>query len=170
MPAAIRTYVKIVDRLCSYVGHAAMVLVLVMICVLLLDAVTRNVIRMPLHWCVEFAQFTLTAYYFMGGPYSLMDDSHVRMDLVYGRLSERGKHWMDLATIGCMMFFLAVLLAGSVSSLQYAILTNEKRFSIWNPSMIPIKALMVACIVLMLLQTVSMVFKHVAALRGEDLK
>jgi hypothetical protein len=61
------------------------------------------------------------------------------------------------------------MLWGSISSLQYAIETDERRFSIWNPSMIPIKALMVGCIVLMLLQTVSLFFKHWAALRGEPL-
>jgi hypothetical protein len=73
---------------------------------------------------------------------------------------------MDLVTIGCLGFYLCVMLWGSISSLQYAIETDERRFSLWNPSMIPIKALMVACIVLMLLQTVSLFFKHWAALRG----
>ena len=48
-------------------------------------------------------------------------------------------------------------------SLNYAIETGERRFSMWNPSMIPIKALMVACLVLMLLQSVSLVFKHIAS-------
>jgi hypothetical protein len=61
------------------------------------------------------------------------------------------------------------MLWGSISSLQYAIETDERRFSLWNPSMIPIKSLMVACIVLMLLQTVSLFFKHWAALRGVTL-
>jgi hypothetical protein len=61
------------------------------------------------------------------------------------------------------------MLWGSLSSLQYAIETDERRFSIWNPSMIPIKALMVGCIVLMLLQTVSLFFKHWASLRGVQL-
>jgi TRAP-type mannitol/chloroaromatic compound transport system permease small subunit len=170
MPTFVRHYVRTVDRISSYVGHAAMALVFVMIAVLLLDAVTRNVIRMPLHWCIEFAQFTLAAYYFMGGAYSLNGEDHVRMDLFYSRLSDHGKHWMDLVTIGCLLFFLTVLLIGSISSLQYAISTNEKRFSMWNPSMIPIKVLMVACLGLMLLQAISQVFKHVAALRGVNLK
>lgn len=170
MPAVIRGYVRIVDKLSNYVGYAAMSLIFVMIAVLLLDAVTRNVIRMPLHWCIEFTQFTLAAYYFMGGAWSLKDDSHVRMDLIYSHLSERGKTWMDLATIGCLLFYLAVMLIGSISSLQYAITTNEKRFSMWNPSMIPIKALMAACLVLMILQTISLAFKHVATLRGVELK
>ena len=73
---------------------------------------------------------------------------------------------MDLVTIACLGFYLVVMLWGSISSLRYAIETDERRFSLWNPSMIPIKTLMVACIVLMLLQTVSLFFKHWAALRG----
>lgn len=169
MPNVIRSYVRIVDRLSNYVGYAAMSLVFVMIGVLLLDAVTRNVIRMPLHWCVEFAQFTITAYYFMGGAMTLKTDEHVRLDLLYSRLSDRGKAWIDISTIGCLIFYLAIMLIGSISSLQYAIATNEKRFSIWNPSMIPIKVLMVACLVLMILQAFSLLFKHIATVRGVDL-
>jgi TRAP-type mannitol/chloroaromatic compound transport system permease small subunit len=170
MPGFIRTYVRIVDRISSYVGHAAMFLIFVMIGILLLDAVTRNMIKMPLHWCIEFAQFTLTAYYFMGGPYSLIGNSHVRMDIIYSHLTSRGQAWMDLATVGCLIFYLSVMLAGSISSLQYAIKTSERRFSMWNPSMIPIKTLMVVCLVLMLLQAISMAFKYIATLRGEELK
>lgn len=169
MPPVIRTYVRVVDKLSTYVGYAAMSLVFVMIAVLLLDAVTRNVIRIPLHWCVEFAQFTLVAYYFMGGAMTLKNDEHVRLDLFYSRLSEHGKAWIDITTIGCLIFYLVIMLIGSISSLQYAIHTNEKRFSIWNPSMIPIKALLVACLVLMILQSFSLLFKHIATVRGVDL-
>lgn len=170
MPRAIRIYVRVMDRAAGLVGLLAMYLIFVMVGVLLLDAVTRNVINIPLHWCVEFAQFTLAAYYFMGGAMTLRDDSHVRMDLFYSGLSRRGKARMDLLTIGCLIFYLAVLLVGSISSLEYAIQTNERRFSMWNPSMIPIKALMVGCIVLMLMQSVALLFKHIATLRGEALE
>ena len=169
MPAAIRHYVRIIDRLSDYVGYVAMMLIFLMVGVLLLDAVTRNVVHIPLHWCIEFAQFTLAAYYFMGGAMTIKDDSHVRMDLFYERLSTRGRAKMDLVTIGCMLFYLSVMLIGSISSLRYAIETGERRFSMWNPSMIPIKVLMVACLVLMLLQGVSLVFKHIATLRGADI-
>lgn len=170
MAPAIRHYVRIVDKITNYVGYAAMGLIFVMIGVLLLDAVTRNVIRIPLHWCIEFAQFTLAAYFFMGGAITLKNNDHVRMDLFYEGLSVRGKARMDLATAGCLLFYLGVMLFGSISSLRYAIATNETRFSMWNPSMIPIKVLMVTCVVLMLLQSISLIFKHMATLRGVDLK
>jgi TRAP-type mannitol/chloroaromatic compound transport system permease small subunit len=88
------------------------------------------------------------------------------MDLWYANLSDRGKAKLDLFTVFCLIFYLGVMLFGSISSLQYAIETNEKRFSLWNPSVIPIKALLTICLVLMLLQAFSLVIKHIATLRG----
>tara|TARA_R110001606_G_scaffold197152_1_gene344663 strand:+ start:213 stop:722 length:510 start_codon:yes stop_codon:yes gene_type:complete len=165
----IRGYVRWIDRLSDYVGYVAMYLIFAMVGILLLDAVTRNVIQIPLHWPVELTQFTLAAYYFMGGPITLKNNDHVRMDLFYEPLTARGKARMDLLTIGCLLFYLVVMFIGSISSLEYAIQTGERRFSMWNPSVIPIKILMVGCIGLMILQTVSLIFKHVATLRGADL-
>ena len=165
----IARYVRVTDAISDYVGYLAASLVFFMGAALIFDAITRNVIKMPVHWAVELTQFMLAAYYFMGGPFTLRNGEHVRMDLWYATLSERGKAKIDLATIGCLIFYLGVMLTGSISSLQYAITTNEKRFSIWNPSVIPIKALLTVCLVLMLMQSFSLVFKHIATLRGEKL-
>lgn len=169
MPHLIRAYVRTVDRLSDYVGYLAASLIFVMGATLIFDAITRNVLHIPVHWAIEFTQFTLAAYYFMGGPITLKNEEHVRMDLWYANLSERGKAKLDLFTVWCMIFYLGVMLVGSISSLQYAIQTGERRFSIWNPSVIPIKALLTACLVLMLLQAFSLVFKHIATLRGKPL-
>lgn len=169
MPHLIRAYVRIVDKVSDYVGYLAASLIFFMGATLLLDAVTRNVLNVPVHWAIELTQFTLAAYYFMGGPITLKNNEHVRMDLWYANLSDRGKAKLDLATVWCMIFYLGVMLVGSLSSLQYAIDTNEKRFSMWNPSVIPIKALLTLCLVLMLLQAFALVFKHVATIRGEQL-
>jgi TRAP-type mannitol/chloroaromatic compound transport system permease small subunit len=169
MPSLIRSYVRFTDRISDYVGYLAAALIFVMGAALMFDAFTRNVINMPVHWAVELTQFTLAAYYFMGGAFTLKNNAHVRMDLFYSSLSERGRAKIDLVTSVCLLFYLVVTLIGGISSLQYAIETNERRFSIWNPSVIPIKALLVVCLVLMLMQAVSLVFKHVATLRGEEL-
>ena len=169
MPHLIRAYVRTVDRLSDYVGYLAASLIFVMGATLIFDAITRNVLHIPVHWAIEFTQFTLAAYYFMGGPITLKNNSHVRMDLWYANLSDKGKARLDLLTVGCLIFYLSVMLVGSISSLQYAIDTGERRFSMWNPSVIPIKALLTVCLVLMLMQAVSLVFKHIATLRGETL-
>jgi TRAP-type mannitol/chloroaromatic compound transport system permease small subunit len=169
MPNLIRAYVRIVDKISDYTGYLAASLIFVMGATLLMDAVTRNILNIPVHWAIEFTQFTLAAYYFMGGPITLKNNEHVRMDLWYANMSERGKAKLDLFTVWCMIFYLGVMLVGSISSLQYAIETNERRFSMWNPSVIPIKALLTVCLVLMLLQAFALVFKHIATLRGDRL-
>lgn len=169
MPPMIRAYVRIVDKMSDFVGYLAASLIFVMVATLLLDAVTRNVLNIPIHWAIEFTQFTLAAYFFMGGPITLKNNNHVRMDLWFANLSDRRKAKLDLFTVGCLIFYLMVMLIGSISSLQYAIETGERRFSMWNPSVIPIKALLTVCLVLMLLQSFSLVFKHIATLRGEHL-
>lgn len=166
MPQLIRSYVRGIDRMSDLTGYLAASLIFVMGATLLLDAVTRNVLNIPVHWAIEFTQFTLAAYYFLGGPMTLKNNDHVRMDLWYANLSERGRARVDLFTVWCLIGYLLAMLVGSISSLQYAIETGERRFSMWNPSVIPIKALLTLCLVLMLLQAFALVFKHIATLRG----
>ena len=169
MPKFIVTYVRVVDYLSTKAGRLAMYLIFVMIGVLLLDALTRNVIRIPLHWCIEMAQFTMAAYYIVGGPYSMQLDSHVRMDLLYSRFSKQNRARLDCFTALFLVIYLVVLLIGSISSTMYAIEYDQRKFSMWNPSLIPIKIIMVCGIALMLLQAVSTFFKDLARARGTEL-
>ena len=169
MPKFIVTYVKVVDYLSTKFGRVAMYLIFVMIAVLLLDAITRNVIRIPLHWCIEMAQFTMAAYYIVGGPYSMQLDSHVRMDLLYSRFSPRNQARLDCCTAVFLVIYLVVLLIGAVSSTLYAIEYDQRKFSMWNPSLIPIKIIMVCGITLMLLQAISTFFKDLARARDMEI-
>lgn len=170
MPKPFRLYVLVIDRFSQAVGLVTMYLVVAMMGVLLVNAVTRNVLNMPLVWGIEAAQFILAAYYTVGGAYSLQLGDHVRMDLLYERLSPRGRAKMDVATNGFMVFYLVTLLFGSISSARYAIEYDQRNFSMWNPSMIPIKIIMVCGIALVLLQAVSILIKDIAKARGRPLK
>jgi TRAP-type mannitol/chloroaromatic compound transport system permease small subunit len=169
VPKFIVTYVKVIDYLSTKIGRVAMYLIFVMIGVLLLDAVTRNIINFPLSWCIEMAQFTITAYYIVGGPYSMQLDSHVRMDLLYSRFSLKNRARLDCLTALFLVTYLVILLIGAISSTIYAIEIGQRKFSMWNPSMIPIKIIMVCGIALMLLQAISIFFKDLAKARGVEL-
>jgi TRAP-type mannitol/chloroaromatic compound transport system permease small subunit len=169
VPAVIERYVRTMDRISDGVGLFAMYLIYVMIAVLIFDVVTDKFLGMTQNWVIEFAQFTLATFYFMGGPKTLKDNDHVRMDLIYANLTERGKARVDAVTIFCLIFYLGVLFWGSVSSLVYSWETDQRLPSLWAPSVVPIKVLMVACIVLMLLQSLALFFRHVATIRGVEI-
>ncbi len=167
MPKFVILYVKYIDYISTKFGRLAMYMIFIMIGTLLLSSITRTILNIPLSWCVEMAQFTLAAYYIMGGAYSLQLDDHVRMDLFYDRYSDKTKARIDVFTSFFLLFYLGCLLYGSISSLEYAIEYDQRKFSQWNPSMIPIKAIMVFGIVLMILQSVSIFFKDLAKAQGK---
>ena len=169
MSKFISSYVNIVDTICEKVGRFVMYWVFFMMFLLILSFVTRNIINFPLMWIIEMAQFTITAYYLLGGGYSMLTDDHVRMDLFYGKLSNKGKAKMDVFTSFFLIFYLIILFMGSISSLIYTIETKQKLFTAWAPYVWPIKTLMLIGILLMLLQAFSTLFKDIAKMKGNNI-
>ena len=169
MPNFLFIYVKVVDTICIKVGRFVMYGVFFMMFLLILSFVTRNIINYPLMWIIEMAQFTMSAYYLLGGGYSMITDDHVRMDLFYGKLSTIGKAKMDIFTSIFLIIFLLALLYGSISSLLYTLEYKQKLFTAWAPYVWPIKSLMLAGILLMLLQAFSMLIKDFAKVMNKKI-
>lgn len=170
MPGPIKVYVRSIDAVNRVVGRFVMYLVFVMMGVLLLSSGSRTFFDTSHIWVIETAQFIMTAYYLLGGGYSMQLDSHVRMDLLYSRWTPRTRATVDAITFGVLLFYLVVLLVGAISSTQYAIEYGQKNYSSWAPPLAPIKVVMVIGITLMLLQVVAMFFKDLAKARGETLE
>lgn len=138
-----------------------------MAAILLASTASRIFFGVPFNWALEMSQFILSAYYLLGGAYTMQLDGHVRMDLFYGRLSPRNRAVTDAITILFIIFFLVVLLGGGVSSTNYAIVYNQQNYSAWGPVLWPIKIIMTFGIFLLLLQCISSFIKDVAAARGK---
>ena len=168
MPKAIKIYVRYVDAVNRVVGLFAMYLVFGMIGILFYSTITKSFFD-PSLWTLEMAQFAMVTYYLLGGGYSLQIDSHVRMDLLYGRWSDRTKAVVDAISILFLIFYLVLLLYGGLSSTQYALQYGEKSYSSWAPRMAPIKIIMCIGITLMLLQVIATFFRNVAKARGKTL-
>ena len=169
MPEAVRTYVRWVDALNRVVGRFAMYLFFVLGAILIYSTVWRVVFGVPVNWALEMSQFLLSAYYLLGGAWAMQLGAHVRMDLFYDRLAARKRAWTDAVTILFVIFFLAVLFAGGVSSTQYAIAYNQKNYTAWAPLLWPVKVVMTIGIFLMLLQAISSFFKDIAIVRGKPI-
>ena len=168
MPKAVKIYVRYVDAVNRVVGRFAMYGIFAMMGLLLYSSVTKTFFAPPL-WTLEMAQFSMAAYYLLGGAYSLQLGSHVRMDLAYGRWSSKGKGFADSITSFALIFYLIFLLYGGYSSTGYALKYGEESYSSWAPYMAPIKIVMTFGVALMLLQAIAMFFKDLARARGLSL-
>ncbi len=168
MPKAIRAYVRYVDGVNRYVGLFAMYLVFAMMAILFYSSISKTFL-LPANWTLEMAQFTMAAYYILGGGYSLQMDSHVRMDLAYSRWSAHTRAVVDSLTVLFLIFFLVVLLIGGISSTEYALKYGETSYSSWSPYMAPIKIIMCIGITLTLLQAIAAFLRNLAEAIGRPI-
>ncbi|MBU0464821.1 MAG: TRAP transporter small permease subunit [Proteobacteria bacterium] len=166
----IKIFVKYVEATNTAVGIFSMYLVFALGGVLLFESVSRTIFDLPHIWAVEIAQFIMAAYYLLGGGYSMIIDGHVRMDLLYGRWTKQRRAVADLITGPILIFYMVVLLIGSLSSLDYAIEYNQVNYTSWGPPLTPIKLIMTIGILLMLLQCIAEWFKDLATAMGEKIK
>ena len=164
-----KTYVRVVEAVNRRVGRLMMYMIFVMMGVMLFSAISKAAAGVSYIWTVEILQFSLAAYYLVGGAYSMQLDSHVRMDLLYGRWSPRGKAIADAITVAMLLFYLVWLFIGGLSSTQYALDYGQKNYSSWGPPLAPIKIIMCFGILLILLQTVAIFFKDLARAMGREL-
>jgi TRAP-type mannitol/chloroaromatic compound transport system permease small subunit len=189
MPDLVKTYVRGVEALNRWFGLLAMYLVFLMMAVLLYSPLKDVLLALlgvvtgksgsvyeavspylyPPVWTLEMAQFTMVAYYLLGGGYSMQTESHVRMDLLYSHWRPKTRAAVDAVTVLFLLFYLGVLLYGGISSTGYAIQYGEKGFSAWAPYMAPVKIVMCIGIVLILLQAVATFFRSLAEAIGEPL-
>jgi TRAP-type mannitol/chloroaromatic compound transport system permease small subunit len=178
-----------VDGLNRWIGLIVMYGIFVLMAILLWSSVSKTFF-VPSLWTLEMAQFAMVAYYMLGGPYSILVGSNVRMDLFYGNWSLRRKATVDVITVFFLIFYLVVLLRGALSSTAYSLgywgdeplnffigLVSgaeevgrmETSATAWRPVIWPIKSIMIVGLVLMLLQAVSELIKDLARALGQDI-
>ncbi|MCG6904753.1 MAG: TRAP transporter small permease subunit [Rhodobacter sp.] len=198
MPRWVRGYVRVVDAVNHRVGRVTMYLIFAMVGILLWSSISK-VFFLPSLWTLETAQFTMVAYYIMGGAYAIQLGSNVRMDLFYGGWTPLQKAWVDAFTVFCLIFFLGVLLYGGIGSTAYSLghytaepLTffkdlgvgfvtggpdsaaevigrMERSSTAWRPYIWPIKVIMIIGIFLMLLQAIAEFFRDIGRIRGVEI-
>jgi len=168
-------YIRIVDGFNRRIGRIVMYGIFVMMGILLWSTFSKVGSDLgfdinPSLWTLEMAQFAMVAYYILGGPYSIQLGSNVRMDLVYGELSNHRKAWVDSFSVLFLSFYLGILLWGGLESTQYSFkYGGERSPTAWRPYLWPIKVIMVTGIALMLLQAISELFKDILRIRDEEI-
>lgn len=165
-------FVRAVDRLNDAIGHTIAWLTLAMVLVAAGNAVARFLGRyigwnLSSNAYLELQWYLFSAVFLLGAAYALHQGAHVRVDVFYSRLSTRGKAWIDL--LGTLLFllpFCIVALWLSWPSVRNSWLTRETSPDPGGLARYPIKALILVCFGLLLLQGIAEVVRQVAILRG----
>ena len=103
-----------IDRLNQFLGKAASIMILLSCVVSATNALLRYSLDISNNWPLELQWYLFAAAVMLGAAYTLKRNEHVRVDLIYSQLSDRGGVYVDLC--GVIVFLMAAcILVGWVS-------------------------------------------------------
>jgi TRAP-type mannitol/chloroaromatic compound transport system permease small subunit len=148
-------------------GALANILVLLCCAVSAGNAMIRYAFDYSSNGWLEAQWYMFAVIVMFGASYTLKRNEHVRVEILYLYLSERGQYWLDL--IGTLVFLIPVCLLLAVLAWPFflqSLAVNETSSNAGGLLRWPIKFVIPAGFVLIALQGVSEVIKRIAALLG----
>ena len=162
-----------VERLNDSIGSATSWLVLAMVLMGAYNALARWATRyvgMPLssNALNEIQWYMFSIIFLLGAAHGLRHDVHVRVDVLRERLSERGRAWIDLlGTTLLLIPFCVLMLWVSWTPVVRSWQVREVSPDPGGLPRWPIKALLLVCFGLLLLQGLAMVVRQLDVIRED---
>ena len=158
---------RAIDRMTAFVGRAVSWLVLAAVVVSAGNAISRKAFDYSSNAWLELQWYLFGAAFLLAAAYTLKQNEHIRIDIVYGLWSRRVQHWIDL--FGHVFFLMPFVLLMIYYFVPYFLLsfrtqeisTNAGGLIIW-----PAKSLLLIGFFLLGLQGISEIIKKIAVMRG----
>lgn len=159
---------RLIDRLNEFIGKWISWAILAAVLVSATNAVIRKAFNMSSNAWLEMQWYLFGAAFLLAAAYTLKQNEHIRVDIVYGMFSRRTQHWIDL--FGHVFFLMPFVLLMIYYFTPYFLLsyrsgevsTNSGGLIIW-----PAKFLLLAGFALLGIQGISEIIKKIAIMRGE---
>ena len=158
---------RIIDSISATVGRVAEYLVLICCLVSAGVASVRYLFSYSSNGWLEIQWYMFAAIVLLGASHTLRMNEHVRVDLVYGNVSDRARLWID--TIGLTLFLIPPCLFLAWLCWPFFLLSFQQGEMSQNASGLirwPVKLILVAGFVVLTAQGLSELIKRIASLLG----
>jgi len=158
---------RFIDEMNRRLGQIATWTVLISAVISAGNAMIRYSLDMSSNAWLEIQWYLFAAMFMLGASYTLAKNEHVRVDIIYGRLSTRAQIWIDL--LGGILFLMPAVLIMTwlswpvfmESYVRHEISTNAGGLIRW-----PVKIFLPLGFGLLVLQGISEIIKRAAMLTG----
>ncbi|MDM9625736.1 TRAP transporter small permease subunit [Rhizobium sp. S152] len=158
---------RLIDAISQFMGKLSEYMVLFCCLISAANALIRYTFNYSSNGWLEIQWYLFAFVVVLGAAHTLRMNEHVRVDLIYGSVSERAKLWIDV--VGLIVFLLPACLFLTwlcwpffwLAFKQHEISANAGGLIRW-----PVKLIMLAGFGLLTLQGISELIKRIAALTG----
>ncbi|MCZ6473125.1 MAG: TRAP transporter small permease subunit [SAR324 cluster bacterium] len=92
------------------IGRAMGWLLFALVMLVSVDVASRYFFNTGAVWIQESEWWLFSIIFLMGAGYTFLHDGHVRVDIIYSRLSQKGKNYVDLSCAFIFLFPMCVLI------------------------------------------------------------
>ena len=161
-----------IDRVNERIGRAVYWLGLLMVLIGTFNAAARYLgrylgVNLSSNAYIELQWYMFSLIFLLGAAYTLKQDAHVRVDVLYTRLSERARAWIDV--LGLLLFlipFSILAIWASWPSVRNSWAILETSPDPGGLPRYPIKTMIPLAFLLLILQGIAEAIKRIAFLRG----
>lgn len=158
----------VIDRISWIFGIIASGFVLLSCAISAGNATSRYLFDISSNAWLEVQWQMFAGIFLLGAPWVLKLNGHVRVDLIYGGLSTRGKAWVDVFGLIFFLFPVCfVMIRLSLPWVETAILRGEMSSNAGGLPVWPVKVMLPLGFGLLALQGFAELIRRIAALRGE---
>lgn len=159
---------KAVDGVNTLVGRLTMWLILATTLISAGNALVRKIFNMSSNGLLEIQWYLFAAVFMLGAGYGFLKNSHVRIDFISTKLSDRARNWVDVLGIAFVLIpFCLITIALGWPFFMQALVSGEMSQNAGGLIRWPAYVLIPLGFALLLLQALSEMVKRVAFLRGE---
>lgn len=162
---------RAIDRLTGAIGEAVSWLVLLMVLIGAFNAIARYLgryvgINLSSNAYLEMQWYLFSITFLLGAAYALREDAHVRVDVMFARVSARMQSIINI--VGTLVFlvpFSIFIVWVSSPVIRSSWIIREGSPDPGGLPRYPLKAMILVCFALLLLQAVSELIKEFHKLR-----
>ncbi|MGK0673802.1 MAG: TRAP transporter small permease subunit [Halothiobacillaceae bacterium] len=158
----------LLDALAEYSGRLVAWLTYGMVLLTVLTVILRYVFKLSFVALGEGVNYLFAMVFMLGAAYTLKHDDHVRVDVLYCKLSPRAQAWVNL--LGTLFFLWPVMGLILWLSTDYVLASWSLLEGSREPGGLPfvylLKSLLWVMPTLMILQGLAQVLRSIATLRG----
>jgi len=164
-------FIHIVDNVNMWIAKLTAFLVIPLGAILLYGVIMRYVFNNPILWEMDISWLLFVGFSVLAGAYALRQDYHVRLDVLYGRLSPKRKAIMNVATFIFFLVFIVILTWVSTKKALWSVSIMERQaYSAFHGPVYPARVCIALGSLMLFFQGVMEFIRNILIITGHGIE
>jgi len=156
-----RRVMAVIDGFNASLGKITSFIMIPTLLCIYYEIISRYVFGKPTLWASELMIYFCAILYILGAAWTLQVGRHVKIDMLYARISLRGQRILDIFTFPFFTIYMALLIWVGFRFAMESIAIRETSGTPWDPPIYPIKTIFVVGALMLLIQGVAKLVRDV---------